>query len=141
MYAPGQKPVNGPLFYWYEALDRPGARQMRYVRAIVENELTGADHIAATRGNGYLFVYTAQGRRFTVNMGKISGDRVAAAWYNPRDGSATPAGEFENSGKREFVPPAEGLGADWVLVLDDVSHGSPPPGGVRKSGCGGAALE
>ncbi|HEX8984590.1 MAG TPA: glycoside hydrolase family 140 protein [Bryobacteraceae bacterium] len=151
MYAPGRKPVNGPLFYWYDALDRPGARQMRYVRAliesrpflsrvpdqaIVENDLTGADHIAATRGDGYLFVYTAQGRRFTVNMSKISGDRVAAAWYNPRNGSATPAGEFENSGKREFVPPAEGFGADWVLVLDDVSRGFPPPGSVHKSGCG-----
>jgi hypothetical protein len=37
MYAPGRKPVNGPLFYWNEAIHRPGANQMRYVRALVES--------------------------------------------------------------------------------------------------------
>ena len=32
MYAPGRKPINGPLMYWYEAIHRPGASEMRYVR-------------------------------------------------------------------------------------------------------------
>ena len=29
----GDKPVNGPLLYWNEAIHRPGAAQMQYVRA------------------------------------------------------------------------------------------------------------
>jgi Protein of unknown function (DUF4038)/Putative collagen-binding domain of a collagenase len=137
MYTPERKPVNGPLFYWYEAIERPGAGQMQHLRALIESrpflsrvpdqtivaeELSGADHIVATRGDGYLFVYSAQGRRFTVNMGKIPGERVAASWYNPRSGARSPLGTFENRGTREFVPPSEGFGSDWVLVLDDAAR-------------------
>ncbi len=143
MYAPNRTGKNGPLLYWYEAIHRPGAAQMRYLRELIEsrpmlsrvpdqsivvNELEGADHISATRGDGYLFVYTAQGRRFTVNMGKISGEKVVGYWYNPRTGTSTPIGTFENTGTREFVPPAEGFGADWVLVLDDAAKKFGPPG-------------
>jgi hypothetical protein len=142
MYAPGRKPVNGPLFYWNEAIHRPGANQMRYVRALVEsrpylsrvpdqslvvNALDGADRISATRGDGYAFVYSAQGRKFSLNMDKLPA-RVQAWWYNPRDGAATDAGTFDNRGVHEFTCPSEGFGSDWVLVLDDVSKQFPKPG-------------
>lgn len=134
MYAPNRIPINGPLLYWREAIHRPGATQMQYVRALVEsrpflsrvpdqslvvNPLEGADHIAATRGDGYLFVYSAQGRPFTVRMGKISGDRVRAWWYNPRNGESQEFDAFYNRGTHDFVPPSQGFGSDWVLVLDD----------------------
>jgi hypothetical protein len=143
MYAPGRKPVNGPLLYWNEAIQRPGAAQMQYARALVEsrpylsrvpdqsivaNALEGADHIGATRGDGYLFVYSAQGRPFTVNMGKISGERVKAWWYNPRTGTSAEAGEFDNQGTHEFQPPSQGFGSDWVLVLDDAAKKFGRPG-------------
>ena len=143
MYAPGRRPVNGPLMYWYQALRRPGATQMQYVRALLESRpylsrvpdqsivtdaLEGADHISATRGDGYLLAYSAQGRKFTVRMGKISGERVKGWWYNPRTGSSETIGEFENQGMREFTPPSEGFGSDWVLVLDDVSKLFAVPG-------------
>jgi hypothetical protein len=122
---------------------RPGAVQMQYVRALIESRpflsrvpdqsivtdaLEGADHISATRGEGYLFVYSAQGRKFTVNLGKISGDRVKGFWYNPRNGSSTEIGTIDNKGTQEFVPPSEGFGSDWVLVLDDASKKFPLPG-------------
>jgi hypothetical protein len=83
MYAPGRKPVNGPLMYWYEAIRRPGAGEMQYARKLLESRpplsrvpdrtlitdaLEGADHIAATRGDGYAFIYSAQGRPFTLNL-------------------------------------------------------------------------
>jgi hypothetical protein len=31
---------------------------------------------------------------------------------------------------REFACPAQGFGADWVLVLDDAARGYGPPGQV-----------
>lgn len=121
---------------------------MQYVRALIESrpflsrvpdqslvasELTGADHISATRGDGYAFIYSAQGRRFNVNFGKVSGaEKVKASWYNPRTGDVTAAGEFDNRGTREFVCPAEGFGADWVLVLDDSSRNFPRPGSAAR---------
>lgn len=144
MYAPGRRPVSGPLFFWYEAIHRPGAAQMQHVRRLIESrpflsrvpdqglvtdELTGWEHIAATRGDGYAFIYSGQGRPFTVNLGRISGEQVKAYWYNPRNGSVTPIGVFENRGSREFTCPSlGGLGSDWVLVLDDASRNFPPPG-------------
>ncbi len=138
MYAAGRKPINGPLMYWYEAVHRPGANEMRYVRELIESrpvlsrvpdqslvsdELQGAHHIAATRGDGYAFIYDAQGRPFTVNFGKISGDRVRCRWFNPRTGDASDAGEFENKGTHDFIAPSEGFGSDWVLTIDDASKG------------------
>jgi hypothetical protein len=133
MYAPGRRPINGPLFYWYEAIHRPGAAQMQYVRKLIESRpylsripdqslvvdaLDGHDRIVATRGDGYAFIYSAQGRKFTVNLGKISGEKLKASWYNPRTGTSTAAGELDNAGTREFTCPSEGFGSDWVLVLD-----------------------
>ena len=78
-----------------------------------------------------MFVYSAQGRRFTVNMGKISGEKVKGYWYNPRTGTSAVIDTFENSGTREFVPSAEGFGADWVLVLDDAAKKFGAPGAAR----------
>jgi hypothetical protein len=147
MYAPDRKPVNGPLMYWYEAIHRPGAAQMQYVRMLLESRpylsrvpdlslvvhpLSGSDRIAATRGDGYAFVYSAQGRGFEVNMGQISGERVKAWWYNPRSGDAQAIDTFENSGVREFRCPSEGFGSDWVLVLDDASKSFGTPGVPAK---------
>ena len=143
MYAPPRKPINGPLMYWYQALQRPGASEIQYLRALLESRpflsrvpdqsivvdpLQGADHISSTRGDGYLFVYSAQGRKFTVRPGKISGKLLSGWWYNPRSGSAEAIGEFDNREMHEFTPPSEGFGSDWVLVLDDASKSLPPPG-------------
>jgi hypothetical protein len=142
-YAPGRQPVNGPLLYWNEAILRPGAAEMQYVRALIEsrpyfsrvpdlsvvvNPLDGADRIAATRGDGYLFVYSAQGRPFTVNMGKILGEKLKAWWFNPRSGTSRENGVYPNTGTKEFSCPSEGFGSDWVLVLDDAARNFPEPG-------------
>jgi hypothetical protein len=148
MYSPGKRRINGPLFYWFEAIHRPGAAQMRHLRALVESRpflsripdqtiivdvLKDADHIAGTRGDGYLFIYSAQGRPFTVNLGKISGSTLEAWWFNPRTGSSEEIGSFKNIGTRQFSPPSEGFGSDWVLVIDDGSMNFPPPGQTTPS--------
>ncbi|HWB95716.1 MAG TPA: glycoside hydrolase family 140 protein, partial [Bryobacteraceae bacterium] len=147
MYTPGRRPVNGPLYYWQEAVQRPGANQMRYVRQLVESRpyfsripdqtmivdaLSGADYLTATRGDGYAFVYSPQGRRIRLYLGKIPGERLKAWWYSPRDGAATIIGEFPNQGRQEFQPPSEGFGSDWILVLDDVSKSFGPPGRITR---------
>lgn len=143
MYAPGRRPINGPLYYWEEAIHRPGAAQMQHVRTLMESRpmlsrvpdqsivvdpLDGAERIQAMRAPDHLFVYTGSGIAFTVNLGKISGAQVKAFWFNPRNGASTEIGVFENSGTREFKPQYEGLGSDWVLVLDDPAKQYPAPG-------------
>jgi hypothetical protein len=147
MFAPGRRPVNGPLMHWRDAIERPGAKQMVYVKRLVESRpflsrvpddtvvvdpLSGPDRISATRGDGYAFVYSAQGRPFSVTMGKISGTEVIATWYNPRNGELREAGRFPNKGTQEFTCPSEGFGSDWVLVLDDASKGFGPAGAAAR---------
>jgi hypothetical protein len=120
--------------YWPQAVQRPGGAQVPLVRklvlsrdyfsrvpdqSLVADTLTGVDHLQATRGDGYAFVYSAMGRPFDVVMGKISGDSVTAQWFNPRSGDYLPLGRFANAGTQRFTPPSQGFGADWVLVLDD----------------------
>ena len=152
MYAPGRKPVNAPLMSWEEALDQPGAVQMQYGRWLMESRplLTrvpaddlivpdavptavpgaGRYRYVATRASdgAYAMVYVPVERKFRVRLDQISGNRVRAWWYNPRNGEASRAGEYPTQGEQAFMPPNPGMGLDWVLVLDDAARGFPPPG-------------
>ena len=143
MYSPNRPAVNGPHHYWSEALELPAANQMQFVKRlitsrpmldrvpdqslVVENNLNPADRIQATRGRDYAFVYTSSGRPFTVNPGKISGQSVRAAWFDPRTGKTKPADAFSNQKPQQFVPPDSGYGHDWVLILDDSAKNYPMP--------------
>ena len=127
---------------WKDALDAPGARQMQFIKKLIQSRPilsripdqslitsasgTGTDHVQATRdANGsYAMVYTASGQPVWVDMTKLSGT-VIANWYNPRDGSYTAVGSYDNTGVQAFTPPSSGAGNDWVLVLDDASKGYP----------------
>jgi Protein of unknown function (DUF4038)/Putative collagen-binding domain of a collagenase len=136
-YSSKNPPVNNPHVFWQEAMELPGANQMIHVRKLMEshpfleripdqslikeNDYAAAERIQATRGNDYLFVYTAAGKPFTVFMGRIKGTEVNAYWYDPRTGKTTNIGKFPNSGTREFKPPTSGYGQDWVLVMDDAA--------------------
>lgn len=138
MYQPGdEKPAYGAREYWSEALDAPGAQQMKHMKSLLlskpffnripDQSLIASgqgekyDYQIATRGNDYGFVYTYNGRKIQVAMGKIAGTKVIASWFNPRDGKYLPIGEFENKGSQSFNPPGEIRdGNDWVLVLESM---------------------
>jgi hypothetical protein len=137
MYSLKREPVNGPHIFWYEAVDLPGANQMRYVRklmeshpmldrvpdqsAVLEGNNTPAERVQAARGKDYLFVYSAAGKPFTVVANKIAGASLNAYWYNPRDGKTQDISTVSNSKSNKFTPPSSGYGQDWVLVLDDAA--------------------
>jgi hypothetical protein len=143
MYAPNRTPINGPHYPWYVALDLPGAGQMKHLRYLIEsrpqferlpdqtlitNALGANDHIQATRGNDYIFVYSAQGKKFTVNTSKITGKEIQSYWFNPRTGATTDIGKVAKKSQQVFTPPTSGYGQDWVLVVDDASKSYGTPG-------------
>ncbi|GAA4431101.1 glycoside hydrolase family 140 protein [Pontibacter saemangeumensis] len=142
MYDTNREGINGPTKTWKESLDLPGARQMTFVRALIESRpflvrmpdqqlvqeaYAGTERIQATRGEDYAFIYSTAGKPIEVNMGIISGKQVNASWYNPRTGTSTFIGKFKNTGSRTFTPPTSGPDNDWVLLLDDVNKGYKPP--------------
>jgi hypothetical protein len=146
MYAPGHSPISWAHHYWYESLDLWGARDMIHVknlmlsrpyftripdhRMLVSAAGDGDAHVSATRDSDgtYAFVYTPLGQPVTVNVEKLTGEKIKAWWYDPRHGTAQEIGVFDKKGDLEFKPPLEGRGNDWVLVLDDVAKNFPPPG-------------
>jgi hypothetical protein len=150
MWDKGRQPINGPLMPWHEAIDRPGAGQMRHVRALVESrpyllrtpdqsvlalELKSGVNAGlrkvvacAASDKSYAFLYIPASRAITVDLKQIGGGRAKAWWYDPRTGKADAIGEFETAGKKDFTPPNEGEMIDWVLVLDDATKGYGSPG-------------
>ena len=92
---------------------------------IKENSYPAAERIQATRGNDYVFVYTATGKPFTLVMEKIKGDKLHAYWLNPRDGKTTGIEVIDNKGTKKFTPPSSGYGHDWILVVDDAAKKYP----------------
>jgi hypothetical protein len=136
-YSPYREAVNSPHIYWQEAMELPAANQMKFIRQLIESrpmldrvpdqslveedDLYVGERIQATRGNDYAFVYAANGKPFTVNLGKISGNQLNSYWFNPRNGETKFFEKLDNKGKKKFTPPSTGYGQDWVLVLDDVS--------------------
>ncbi len=134
---------------WQDALDLPAANQMRYLKTLMESRPANGrtpdqsmlqsegnnafDHISAIRGDGFAFVYTTHGLPVTVNMGKISGKKISANWFDPRTGKATNIGIFDNKGWQTFAPPyvwspVPDHRTDLVLILDDTDKKYMVPG-------------
>src|SRR5688572_59629 len=141
----GEKGTNffANLHGWKESLDLAGANEMKHLRTLIEsrpmldrvpdqsmlvNEGVGvAERIQATRGKDYAFIYSAYGRAILIKPGKISGTKLNAWWYNPRNGKSKFIGSFENNKQLSFIPPlpenspVPSQKEDWVLILDDAS--------------------
>jgi hypothetical protein len=141
----GTKDDGNPRHNWYDVLNSPGANQMKYIRRLIESRPvltrvpdqgliagtnpTNASHLQATRdaSGSYAFVYSPDGRTFTVNTSRLSGSTLKATWYNPRTGASTAAGQFSKTATRTFTPPSSGANNDWVLILDDAAKGYKNP--------------
>jgi len=141
----------GPDTPFREALQRLGGSQLQYLRALIESRpmllrlpdqwmLNGdpsstANRVQATKASdcSYAFVYISTGAPVSVRVKahiyeNVKGKVVKAYWYDPRLGTSTLIGDFQNPATLDFKPPTSGPGNDWVLVLDDASKNYPAPG-------------
>lgn len=146
MYDEGKRaPVNNARTSWHIAMDQPGAWQMGYMRRMMEkrdwqklvmdqsviagDNPEGVEYkmAAISSAGDFMMVYIPYGEKTVVNTSQLRAARLRAWWFNPRDGRAIRAGEFDNMGSREFVPSSIGRGSDWVLVIDDAAKNYPEP--------------
>jgi hypothetical protein len=125
---------------WRTAMNYPAAGQMRLMRRLFEQRpwyqlVPDQSVLASDAGSGplravaarsndgsFVLVYAPEGKPLRINMDKVTGNTVAAHWFDPRAGTWIQVGEFPNLGRREFVPPSR---SDRVLVLDNASKGLP----------------
>lgn len=152
MYKSKFSPRSNANEFWDTAINAPGAADMLHVRNLLEsrawydcvpdqNVFTDAEgsnetHLQAMRESTglFAFVYSTNGRSFTVDMTKISGTTAETMWFDPRTGETTNIGEFSTTGTQLFNPPGSPSsfsdinGNDYILVLDDKDAGAPPPG-------------
>jgi len=128
---------------WQQEMELPGASQMAHLKKLMESRpmtelqpdpqmiVSGqgdcANYIAAIRGKSFAYIYIPSGGKPEIQLGKISGEKVKASWFDPRTGKTTVIGEFKNRGTRSFDVPGmskelswlkSGRGCDWVLVLE-----------------------
>jgi hypothetical protein len=131
---------------WSEALDHPGAFQMRYVRRLFESlpftklipdqqiilngPTTGGSRIRAARASdgSFAIVYSPRGESFTLDKSIIKSDRQREIWYDPRYGTSYVFKEQDSFGIQTFTPPTNGRGNDWVLLIEDLAAGYTVPG-------------
>jgi hypothetical protein len=149
-YSPTRRGIASPIMYWYDALNQPGAAQLKhlatlmlsrpYFNRIPDQTLlasagdTNATHMRATRASdgSYAFVYLPTNRSVTVNLTKLSGTTIRASWFDPQTGITQPIGEFAKGTQtsRTFTPPASLR--DSVLILENAGQVVIPPPGDGK---------
>lgn len=141
-----EETVNYPDRGWINAIDRPGAYQVGYLRKLMESRpvlnripdtslvITGqglkAEHIEAFRSgdNSYSMIYLPIGKTITVNTSAISGNEINAWWFNPKNATSQLIGKLVKKESMDFTSPTTGKENDWVLVIDDATKGYKTPG-------------
>ena len=133
-------PINFPDRPWRDALRRPGAAQMGCLRRVLQSRPGGwgvpcpallpasppgpAEHQCALRredGRAALVYAPLPGQAVEVDLGRLAGRSVRAAWLDPRTGrEAAALGVYPAAGVQVFATPSADPDAapDWALVLE-----------------------
>lgn len=123
-------------YTWEEALTHEGAEQMRFVKELrlrreymslrpaeelIPDNFAGMGRMAAAKGEDYAYIYAPLGVPFTVDLKPFADAKcVRGSWFDPRTGEETVFGIFRSGEKSLVVPPSQGKGNDWVLVLEAI---------------------
>jgi hypothetical protein len=124
---------------WKQALDAPGAMQLKILRkvflglsewwSLVPDQsifATGGQtqgqilNLAARHKDGkWVMVYLGSKATFSVDMDKIVTANVDACWIDPKTGRSTAAGSFSHTGTLSFSTPEDW--EDAILILESSS--------------------
>ncbi|NND07176.1 MAG: DUF4038 domain-containing protein [Saprospiraceae bacterium] len=144
MWSSDKAPVLSAVIPWYEAVDHPGAFQMKHLRTLFElrsfhllkptpelvlrtlSKLPVKASLAFDQS--FAIFYSSSGDSFTVDQSVISGDKIRSIWYDPRYGIAHSIHTGNTKGIQTYTPPTNGRGHDWILILEDAGKKMPLPG-------------
>ena len=133
-----EEAINYPDRGWINAIDRPGAFQVGYLRRLVEsrpllnrvpdNSLIAdgqgvkGEHMEAFRAADYSYamIYLPVGKTISLDLSKFP-KQLNTWWFNPKDATVQSFNAGERKDIMTFTPPTTGSGNDWVLVIDDAA--------------------
>ena len=144
-WSPRETKINFADRYWTNAIDRPGATQVGYLRWLMESrpfiqaipaqELieangTKGEHIRALKATdgSFAMIYLPVGQTIQVNTSLLKGEKLKYSWFNPRDGKCRLGGIVSPVSSATFTSPTAGFEEDWVLVIEDEQKNFPVPG-------------
>jgi len=141
-----EETINYPDRGWINAIDRPGAYQVGYLRKLTESRpmlsrvpdqtiiISGqgekAERIEAFHAgdSSYAMIYLPAGKTITINTSFMKCAAINAWWFNPKDAGIQKIGKLERKDNMEFTSPTTGIENDWVLIIDDTSKNYKEPG-------------
>ncbi len=136
MYTLDREPVNAPLKPWNLSLDLEMANQMKHLknlilsrdffsripdqRMIVGSQEEDDSFVSATRSESgdYAMIYFPTGKSIHLDLSSLKKGELKGSWYDPRTGATFPMETNPAAFPSEIIPPSQGRGNDWVLVLD-----------------------
>lgn len=145
-WSPREEKINHADRYWTEAIDRPGAFQVGFLRRLIESRspLTRipdqsiiaegqgekGEYAVASRDadNKYCMVYLPVGKKIGVNLSFLPAKQIRVWWFNPSIGKAEKPEVMKKENVMHFTPPTTGFENDWVLVIDDAEAKFSEPG-------------
>lgn len=149
-YNPREEKINHADRYWTEAIDRPGAFQVGYLRQLIlsrpsltrvpdgsliaDGQGEKGSYITAFRdvANTYAMIYLPVGKPISVNMSFLKSNKITIWWFNPKSGTAIKVGKKNKQPMMSFTPPTLGMENDWVLILDDPAYSYRIPGKTKN---------
>jgi len=119
-------------YRWQDVLMHEGANQLKYMmqlrmsrpyfefrsapELLIDDSAVNA-HQCAGRGDKYAFFYSPLGMPIRAKLDSFSGYAAKTAWFDPRTGNEMVEGIVPLK-EVLFVPPSQGKGCDWVLIVD-----------------------
>lgn len=146
MYEEGKEPIIAAIMPWQEALDHPGAYQMKHVRTLFESRsfhklvpaqeiikngpMTGGARIRASVASDstYAMIYSPRGEPFSIDKSVINARYIKEIWYDPRYGISYHLHTGDTQGIQTYTPPTTGRGQDWILIIENADLKLPMPG-------------
>jgi hypothetical protein len=131
--------INHADRYWTDAINRPGAFQVGYLKRLIEShspldrvpdqsiitEGQGekGEYMAAFRdkNNKYAMIYLPVGRKIAVNTSFLEGDSIRVSWFDPRIGKTENASQVKKEPIMNFLSPTTGVENDWVLMIEKIN--------------------
>ena len=130
MWRPGRDAVTWARTPWQDALDLPGASQMRHAKdlllsrpyesrvpdpGLLRSNGAGTRHNVAARDDRGALIYVAMQGEVALDLSGLKSAQLRASWFDPREGTSQSIGIVARETASLRTPAG---GPDWVLVLD-----------------------